>query len=82
MRDMFKQKRYLANLALALLSEEQRSILEMTYLGGLTPDEVGDLLNVSPQYVRQQIVQGIRKMRMNSPDIAEVPIRVSNFGSF
>ena len=79
-RDMFKHKRCLANIALAVLSEEQRSILEMTYLGGLTPAEVGDLLSVSPQYVTQQIVQAIRKMRMNSPNLGEVTIRVSNFG--
>src|SRR4029453_17794639 len=61
MRDMFKQRRHLASIALAVLSEEQRPILEMTYMGGLPPAEGGDLLNVSPQYVTKQIVQGIRK---------------------
>ena len=64
--DTFNQKRDLANLALAELSEEQRCILEMTYLGGLTADEVAAQLAASRAYVTKQIVFGLKKLKMCS----------------
>lgn len=41
---------------LGQLTKEQRCIIQMTYFGGRTAAEVADLLGLSPEYVKQQIV--------------------------
>ena len=41
--DLFPYKRTRANLAVAKLSDEERSIIEMTYMGGLSAVEVAGL---------------------------------------
>jgi RNA polymerase sigma factor (sigma-70 family) len=64
-RDAFKHKRKVATFAVNRLSDEQRSILEMTYLGGLTSAEVADSLDVPEQYVKEQIVLALKKLRMS-----------------
>lgn len=61
--DPFRDKRHVANLILDRLPEEQRYILEMTYLGGLTISEVTDLLGVSREYVAKQIVSGTKTLK-------------------
>jgi RNA polymerase sigma-70 factor (ECF subfamily) len=61
--DPFNSERTRANSALRHLTEEQRSILEMTYFGGLTIDEVADRLDVPREYVSKQILFGMRKLR-------------------
>jgi RNA polymerase sigma-70 factor (ECF subfamily) len=68
-QDQFKHKRQLANLALARLSGEQRSILEMTYLGGLNAEEVAEVLELPVEYVKQQIVLATQTLKsaLNNP---------------
>ena len=61
--DLFKHKSQLTNLALARLSKEERDILEMTYLDGLTVRDVAVVLEVTPEYVKQQIVVAMKKLR-------------------
>ena len=65
-QDQFKHKRRIANLALARLSDEQRSILEMTYLGGLTAAETADVLELSVDYVKEQIGLAMQTLRSGS----------------
>jgi RNA polymerase sigma factor (sigma-70 family) len=64
--DAFRSDRRLANLTLAGLSEEQRSILEMTYLAGLTVDEVARLVGTSREHVAKQIVFGMRVLKASA----------------
>lgn len=77
--DSFRKKRHLANLALAQLPEEQRCILEMTYLGGLTVNEVANLLETSRAYAARQIVFGMRTLRKLSRSLRRSTVRISNF---
>jgi len=51
------------NLATARLSKEERDILEMTYLDGLTIRDVAAVLEVTPEHVKQQIVVAMKKLR-------------------
>jgi RNA polymerase sigma factor (sigma-70 family) len=62
----FEQRRQFAEQALAELPADQRCILEMTYLGGLTVGEIARLLAVSHEYVARQIVFGMRKLRSHA----------------
>jgi RNA polymerase sigma-70 factor (ECF subfamily) len=78
-QDQFGKKRQVANLALARLSDEQRSILEMTYLGGLTAGEVADVLELSTEYVKEQIVIAMEKLKTGSQNLNGVTIRFSSF---
>jgi RNA polymerase sigma-70 factor (ECF subfamily) len=77
--EAFNGNRGLANIALAELPEEQRSILEMTYLGGLTVDEVANLVGASREYVAKQIVFGMRTLRAAAQNTSAVTVRISNF---
>jgi RNA polymerase sigma-70 factor (ECF subfamily) len=77
--DVFSDKRRLANLALAELSEEQRSVLEMAYLGGLTVDEVAQLLGTTRAYVAKQIAFALRTLKTCSQNLSGVTVRISNF---
>ncbi len=52
-----------ATLAAERISEEQRCILEMTYLRGMTAAEVAGVLALSPEYVKRQIVLALRELR-------------------
>ena len=60
--NLFKQSQ-LTNLALTRLSKEERDILEMTYLDGLTVRDVAVVLEVTPEYVKQEIVVAMKKLR-------------------
>ena len=51
------------NLAVARLSKEERDILEMTYLDGLTIRDVAAVLEVTTEHVKQQIVAAMKKLR-------------------
>jgi len=61
--DLFQYKRVCADSALAKLSDEERSIIEMTYMGAFSTVEVAGVLEVSTQYVQQKIVSALRKLR-------------------
>ena len=61
--DLFKHHCDSMNFALATLSKEERHILTMTYLGALTVREVAHVLEVTPEYVKQQIVAAMKKLR-------------------
>lgn len=78
--DLFKDERKRANLVLSQLPEEQRSILEMTYLGGLTVDEVADRLQVSREYVSKQILFGTRGLRMILAEFKTKPVSMQTAG--
>jgi len=69
--DLFQSNREIANSALARLPEDQRSILEMSYLGGLNVEEIADLLGVAREYVAKQIVFAMKKMRANQGEIQQ-----------
>jgi RNA polymerase sigma-70 factor (ECF subfamily) len=80
-QDQFKHERLFAAIALARISDEQRSILEMTYLGGLTAREVAGVLELPPEYVTEQIVSAMAKLRSGSQNLNAVTIRIPSFGS-
>lgn len=80
LEDPFKDKREQANLAVAQLPEEQRCVLEMTYLAGLSVDEVAGRLGVSREYVAKQIVFAMRTLRTFSQKAAE-PAAERSLGS-
>jgi DNA-directed RNA polymerase specialized sigma24 family protein len=42
---------------------EHQSIIQMTYFGGFTAEEVADLMGLSLEYVRRQIVVAMNKLR-------------------
>jgi RNA polymerase sigma-70 factor (ECF subfamily) len=79
--NVFEERRRFANLALAELPVEQRCILEMTYLGGLTVAEVASLLALSREYVASQIVFGMRKLRSLSANSVLPPSSVMKKGN-
>jgi len=64
--DPYEHKRIVAVSAAAMLSGEERSIIEMTYMGQLSAVEVANLLGMSTEYVRRQIVSALRKLRSAS----------------
>ena len=79
--DLFKDERNRANLVLSQLPEGQRSILEMTYLGGLTVDDVADRLGVSREYVSKQILFGTRTLRMILAQFKTKPVSMRAAGN-
>ena len=66
--NLFMRKAQSPNLALARLSREEREILEMTYLDGLTLRDVAGVLEVTPEHVKQQIVAAMKKLRAGHTD--------------
>ena len=61
------------NLAFDQLTDEQRSIIQMTYFGGLSARQAGVRLGLSPQYVTQQICLALKKLRMTIDGRKERP---------
>jgi RNA polymerase sigma-70 factor, ECF subfamily len=51
------------NSSLERLTEEQRIVIKLKYIEGLTLKEIGDLLNVEPKTVKSRIHNGIVKLR-------------------
>lgn len=49
--------------ALALLTEQQRSVFEMGRLQGMSRDEIADRLGLSPNTVKMHLVRGTRYVR-------------------
>lgn len=70
----FKHKRQIANAAVARLSDEQHAILDMTYLGGFTAGEVANVLELPVNYVKEQIVLAMQKLRAGSRRPALLPV--------
>jgi RNA polymerase sigma-70 factor (ECF subfamily) len=70
--DYFKDERLFASMAMTGISDQQRSILEMVYLGGLTAPQVADIMNVSREYVEYQIVSAMKELRAACEDMNAV----------
>jgi RNA polymerase sigma-70 factor (ECF subfamily) len=68
--EAFRRERLIAALAVARLSDDERSILEMTYLEGLTADEVARVMNVSREQVAAQVVSAMKQLRSASEHTA------------
>jgi RNA polymerase sigma factor (sigma-70 family) len=61
--EVFEQSRRILSFTYPGLTNEQLLIIQMTYLGGFTADEVADMLGLSIENVRQQIVVAMSKLR-------------------
>jgi DNA-directed RNA polymerase specialized sigma24 family protein len=79
-RDLFSHKRSFAAFALARLSDEQRSILEMTYLGGLSAAEAAAILGMPVGHVTAQLVLAAKKLRAVCDNPAGVVVRINGRG--
>src|SRR5215510_3560168 len=69
--EIFKYRHHADGIAVQGLPNEQRSILEMTYLDGFTAGDVAASLDVSIEYVKRQIVLELRQLQVVGPHPVE-----------
>jgi len=58
-----EQRQRIVSFACSGLTKEQHLILQMTYLGGFTAEEVADMLSLSLDDVRSQIVHSMNRLK-------------------
>lgn len=75
-----RYKRDFADSTVAQLSEGQRSILEMTYFGGLSAEEAAGVLGMSREDVAREIAFGVQKLRTSAKNASGRAAGTSSVG--